>query len=97
MPIYEYRCKGGHVEERLFLNGSPAFGLVCSRCGEPAERIMSLPAPPRFRLVIVDSKNPPEVKKEWDNKFGKMYSMDFGADEKRGLETKAEMQGIYDD
>lgn len=69
MPIYEYQCRRGHLEERIFSPNVLACPLTCSICGQPAERIMSLPAPARGKMY--DSQNPPEVKRVWDNKFGK--------------------------
>ena len=41
MPIYEYRCEGcGEQFERLS-SWSEADGQSCTRCAEPAQRLIS--------------------------------------------------------
>lgn len=35
MPLYDFRCAGGHVMERL---GNPSTETVACHCGQPAKR-----------------------------------------------------------
>ena len=49
MPIYEYACKNGHKEERFYRSFSvvePNDCIVCTTCGQPSERQVSLPLQP---------------------------------------------------
>ena len=42
MPIYEYECKGGHVEERFFnMMDRHPMRVRCAVCGGHARRIVS--------------------------------------------------------
>lgn len=41
MPIYEYRCPNGHVDEKLETITSDKTEDVCSECGEKSEKIVS--------------------------------------------------------
>lgn len=68
MPIYEYQCERGHLKECFASTVSPAT-IVCPQCGGVSKRLMSVPAPPRMGRIY-DSQNPPDVKREWDNRFG---------------------------
>ena len=50
MPIYEYKCpQCGNVFSSI---QRPSVGVdlscVCPKCFQPAEKILSVPAPPNF-------------------------------------------------
>ena len=41
MPLYEWRCAGGHVFEMLTRAGTANRRLSCPRCGAKAQRMIS--------------------------------------------------------
>lgn len=48
MPFHEFACKNEHVTTKLFLSFASAEGveeIPCEECGEPANRVMSVPFP----------------------------------------------------
>jgi len=46
MPIYEYRCpECGHEQEAILPFNNLMIVQLCSKCGKPTERRISLPYP----------------------------------------------------
>lgn len=84
MPIFEYRCPAGHLEEKYFRVSHPYIN--CETCGQRAGMVMSLPAPPRMNGLQPDRE--PQIAKTED-RFGKVYSMDFGKTERNRLDSLA--------
>ena len=39
MPLYDYRCPDGHLEERLEPMSAPVES-VCAVCGRPSSRVL---------------------------------------------------------
>ncbi len=60
MPIYEYRCKNGHVIEKAESLGTNK-PFYCPRCCEMATKIISIPAKCVIKMGIhIDSGLPQE-------------------------------------
>ena len=43
MPVYDYRCSAGHQYEKIEGFDAPTV-QACLQCGEPARRLISVPA-----------------------------------------------------
>jgi predicted nucleic acid-binding Zn ribbon protein len=50
MPLLQFECPKGHISERLYspFKAPKVQDTTCDLCGEVAERIVSVPAPPQF-------------------------------------------------
>ena len=56
MPIYEYRCpECGNEEEAIVRFSEATNGRLCSNCGKPTERRISLPHTPIVPLTGRDT------------------------------------------
>ena len=44
MPIYEFKCGGGHVVEKQLPMSSDQREMECPECGTTAKRMISAPA-----------------------------------------------------
>lgn len=45
MPLFDYRCTAGHVDERFFHSAAQAECMMpCRVCAAPAEKLLSLGA-----------------------------------------------------
>jgi len=52
MPIYEYRCpECGHEEEAIVRFSEATSMRLCSFCGKPTRRLISLPQPVKIPLT----------------------------------------------
>jgi len=87
MPLFDYQCEDGHVEERLFQGGEdvPA-GVDCLHCGKPALRLLSMPSftPGRWG----DQTGKYGVNGHYDKGLGARYQTSAQRDrimEKKGL------------
>jgi putative FmdB family regulatory protein len=43
MPMYEFKCKDGHITTELMSFHAAAKSIQCHACGKKAKRIISLP------------------------------------------------------
>lgn len=60
MPIYEYKCRNGHITERIEPMGKDR-AIYCPDCSEMAVRIISIPCKPVIKMSIhFDSGLPQE-------------------------------------
>ncbi len=47
-PLYDFQCPSGHIHERIAEAHDHSTAL-CPACGEPSERLMSVPQRPVVR------------------------------------------------
>jgi hypothetical protein len=51
MPLHQFQCEDNHITEKLFRTFAAAEGVsevVCTECGQTAQRIASVPFPGHF-------------------------------------------------
>lgn len=48
MPLYDFACPAGHVQETFERASAVKQTMACEVCGKRAKRVLSAPAPHRF-------------------------------------------------
>ena len=102
MPLYDYRCEGGHRYEKREPFGSSAHP-PCDRCGKPAHRVLTAPtvvfkgggwystdSQRTLRSGVGEDRGPASADRDRDSDSGSSGDSDGDSDAKPARKSAAE-------